>query len=161
MFSDHIVLLCMDNSRNPLPADGRWETIWLRILGGLVTYCDGNLTLQEEALYSSASRDWKFNGNASALSLIRLKRIIIVKTTNNGNMRRLSEIAEIQRSLAWLEREKILEHFNVELRLSPRWVRGDIGSTHATKTCHDLNAYTSIFETNNHKVINNTSLDSL
>jgi hypothetical protein len=49
--------------------------------------------------------------------------------------------------------------FDVELRPSPRWVRGNIGSTDATKTCHTLNAY--IFETNNRKVINNTSLDSL
>jgi hypothetical protein len=49
--------------------------------------------------------------------------------------------------------------FDGELRLSPRWVRGNIGSTDATKTCHTLNAY--IFETNNRKVINNTSLDSL
>jgi hypothetical protein len=42
---------------------------------------------------------------------------------------------------------------------SPRWVAGNIGSTDATKTCHTLNAY--IFETNNRKVINNTSLDGL
>jgi hypothetical protein len=49
--------------------------------------------------------------------------------------------------------------FDVELRLSPRWVGGNIGSTDATKTCHNLNDY--IFETNNRKVINNTSLDSL
>jgi hypothetical protein len=48
--------------------------------------------------------------------------------------------------------------FDVELRLSPRWVGGNIGSTDATKTRHNLNAY--IFETNNNKVINNTSLDS-
>jgi hypothetical protein len=48
--------------------------------------------------------------------------------------------------------------FDVELRLSPLWVGSDIGSTDATKTCHILNAY--IFEINNHKVINNTSLDS-
>jgi hypothetical protein len=50
-------------------------------------------------------------------------------------------------------------NFDVELCLSPRWIGGDIGSTDATKTCHTLNAY--IFETNNLKVINNTSLDSL
>jgi hypothetical protein len=49
--------------------------------------------------------------------------------------------------------------FDVEVRLSPRWVGGNIGSTNATKTCHILNAY--IFENNNSKVINNTSLDSL
>jgi hypothetical protein len=49
--------------------------------------------------------------------------------------------------------------FDLELRLSPRWVGGNIGSTDATKTCHNLNA--NIFETNNLKVINNTSLDSL
>jgi hypothetical protein len=49
--------------------------------------------------------------------------------------------------------------FDVELRLSPRWVGGNIGSTDATKTCHNLNAY--IFENNNRKVINNTLLDSL
>jgi hypothetical protein len=49
--------------------------------------------------------------------------------------------------------------FDVELRLSPRWVGGNIGSTDATKTCHDLNVY--IFETNNRKAISNTSLDSL
>jgi hypothetical protein len=48
--------------------------------------------------------------------------------------------------------------FDVELRLSLRLVRGNIGSTDATKTCHILNA--SIFKTNNRKVINNT-LDSL
>jgi hypothetical protein len=45
------------------------------------------------------------------------------------------------------------------LRLSPPWVRGNIGSTDATKTCHNLNA--DIFEINNHEVINNTSLDRL
>jgi hypothetical protein len=49
--------------------------------------------------------------------------------------------------------------FDVELRLSPRWVGGNIGSTDVTKTCHNLKAY--IFETNNCNVINNTSLDSL
>jgi hypothetical protein len=49
--------------------------------------------------------------------------------------------------------------FDVELRLSPRWVGGNIKITDAMKTCHILNAY--IFETNNRKVINNTSLDSL
>jgi hypothetical protein len=49
--------------------------------------------------------------------------------------------------------------FDLELRLSPRWVEGNIGSTDATKTSHILNAY--IFETNNREVINNTSLDSL
>jgi hypothetical protein len=48
--------------------------------------------------------------------------------------------------------------FDVELCLSPRWVEGNIGSTDAMKTCHNLNAYN--FETNNHKVINYTSLDS-
>jgi hypothetical protein len=48
--------------------------------------------------------------------------------------------------------------FDVELRLSPRWVGDIIGSTDATKTYHTLNAY--IFETNNREVINNTSLDS-
>jgi hypothetical protein len=48
--------------------------------------------------------------------------------------------------------------FDVELRLSPRWVGGNIRSTDATKTCHNLNAF---FETNNQRVINNTSLDSL
>jgi hypothetical protein len=48
--------------------------------------------------------------------------------------------------------------FGVELRLSPRWVGGNIGSTDATKTCHILKAY--IVESNNRKVINNTSLDS-
>jgi hypothetical protein len=37
--------------------------------------------------------------------------------------------------------------FDVELRLSPRWVGGNIGSTDATKTGHILNAY--IFESNN------------
>jgi hypothetical protein len=52
-----------------------------------------------------------------------------------------------------------LKDFDVELRLFPFWVRGNIESTDATKTCHDLNAY--IFEANNHKVINNTLLDSL
>jgi hypothetical protein len=46
----------------------------------------------------------------------------------------------------------------VELRLSPSWTGGNIGSTDAKKTCHALKAY--IFETNNPKVINNTSLDS-
>jgi hypothetical protein len=51
------------------------------------------------------------------------------------------------------------QSFDVELRLSPRWAGGNIGSTDATKTCHNLNAY--IFEINNRKVINNTSLDSL
>jgi hypothetical protein len=51
------------------------------------------------------------------------------------------------------------ECFDVELRHSPCWIGGNIGSTDATKTCHNLNAY--IFETNNLKVINNTSLDSL
>jgi hypothetical protein len=40
-----------------------------------------------------------------------------------------------------------------------RWVGGNIGSTDATKTSHNLNAF--IFETNNRKVVNNTSLDSL
>jgi hypothetical protein len=50
-------------------------------------------------------------------------------------------------------------HFDVELRLSPGWVGGNIGSTDATKTCYTLNAY--IFETNNRKIINSTSLDSL
>jgi hypothetical protein len=44
--------------------------------------------------------------------------------------------------------------FDVELRLSPRWVGNNIGSTDAT-----LKAY--IFETNNRKLINNTSSDSL
>jgi hypothetical protein len=53
----------------------------------------------------------------------------------------------------------LLRVFDVELRLSPRWVGGNIGSTDATKTCHTLNAY--IFETNNRKVINNTSSDSV
>jgi hypothetical protein len=48
---------------------------------------------------------------------------------------------------------------DIELRLSPRLVGGNIGSTDATKTRHTLNAY--IFETNNREVINNTSLDSL
>jgi hypothetical protein len=48
---------------------------------------------------------------------------------------------------------------DVELRLFPRWLRGNIGSTDATKTCYILNAF--IFETNNCKVINNTSLDRL
>jgi hypothetical protein len=52
-----------------------------------------------------------------------------------------------------------IQLFDVELCLFPRWVRGNIGSTDATKTYHILNAY--IFEINNHKVINNTSLDSL
>jgi hypothetical protein len=52
----------------------------------------------------------------------------------------------------------LIAFFDVELRLSSRWVGGNIGRTDATKTCHNLNAY--IFETNNHKVINNTSLDS-
>jgi hypothetical protein len=55
--------------------------------------------------------------------------------------------------------DKDIKSFDVELRLSPRWIGGDIGSTDATKTRHTLNAY--IFETNNRKVINNTSLDSL
>jgi hypothetical protein len=49
--------------------------------------------------------------------------------------------------------------FDVELRLSPRWVRGNIGRTDATKTWHNFKVY--IFEINNRKVINNTSLDSL
>jgi hypothetical protein len=49
--------------------------------------------------------------------------------------------------------------FDAELRLSPRLVGGNIGSTDATKTCHILNAY--IFETKNRKVMNNTSADSL
>jgi hypothetical protein len=53
----------------------------------------------------------------------------------------------------------VLTAFDTELRLSPRWVRGNIGSTDAMKTCHTLNAY--IFETINRKVINNTSLYSL
>jgi hypothetical protein len=46
-----------------------------------------------------------------------------------------------------------------ELRFSAPWVWGNIGSTGVRKTCHILNAY--IFENNNQKVINNTSLDSL
>jgi hypothetical protein len=49
--------------------------------------------------------------------------------------------------------------FEVELRLSLRWVGDNIGSTEATKTYHTLKAY--IFEINNHKLINVTSLDSL
>jgi hypothetical protein len=51
--------------------------------------------------------------------------------------------------------------FEVELRLSPRWLGGNIGSTDATKIYDILNAYN--FKTNNRKVINNTrtSLDSL
>jgi hypothetical protein len=49
--------------------------------------------------------------------------------------------------------------FDVELRLSPRWVGGNIRSSDPTKAGHILNAY--IVETNNRKVINNTSLDSL
>jgi hypothetical protein len=49
--------------------------------------------------------------------------------------------------------------FDAELCLSPRWVGCNIGSTDATKTCHTLNAY--IFETNNRKAMNDTSLDSL
>jgi hypothetical protein len=53
----------------------------------------------------------------------------------------------------------MLIYFDVELRLSPHWVGGNIGSTDATETCHTLNAY--IFETNNRKVINYTSLDGL
>jgi hypothetical protein len=53
----------------------------------------------------------------------------------------------------------IILYFDVELRLSPRWAGGNIGSTDATKTCHNLNAY--IFEINIRKVINNTSLASL
>jgi hypothetical protein len=48
---------------------------------------------------------------------------------------------------------------DIELRLYTRWVGGNIGSTDAKKTCHNLNAY--IFETINNKVINNTPLDSL
>jgi hypothetical protein len=51
------------------------------------------------------------------------------------------------------------DYFDVELRLSPRWVGDNIGTTDATKTCHILKAY--IFETNNRKVINDASLDSL
>jgi hypothetical protein len=39
--------------------------------------------------------------------------------------------------------------FDVELRLSPCWIGGNIGSTDATKTCHNLNAH--IFVTNNSK----------
>jgi hypothetical protein len=31
--------------------------------------------------------------------------------------------------------------FDVELRLSPRWVGANIGSTGATKICHNLKAY--------------------
>jgi hypothetical protein len=49
--------------------------------------------------------------------------------------------------------------FDVELRLSPHWVVGNIRSTDVAKTCHTLNAY--IFETNNREVIHITSLDSL
>jgi hypothetical protein len=48
---------------------------------------------------------------------------------------------------------------DVELRHSPSWVGGNIGITDATKTCHILNAY--IFKTNNRKVIDDTSLDSV
>jgi hypothetical protein len=51
------------------------------------------------------------------------------------------------------------DRFDVELRLSPRWVGGNIGSTDATKIYHTLNAY--IVEINNRKVINNAPLDSL
>jgi hypothetical protein len=52
-------------------------------------------------------------------------------------------------------REEFLKcDFDVELRLSPRWVGGNIGRTDGQKTCHTLNAY--IFEINNRKVINNT-----
>jgi hypothetical protein len=58
-----------------------------------------------------------------------------------------------------IHREDNVKSFDVELRLSPPWVRRNIGSTDATKTCHTLNAY--ILETNNRKVINNTSLDRL
>jgi hypothetical protein len=47
-------------------------------------------------------------------------------------------------------------HKPVEQHLSPLWIGGNIEST---DECHNLNAY--IFETNNRKVINNTSLDSL
>jgi hypothetical protein len=49
--------------------------------------------------------------------------------------------------------------FDVELRLSSPWLGGNIGSTEAKKTCHNLKAY--IFENNNRKVINSTLLDSL
>jgi hypothetical protein len=49
--------------------------------------------------------------------------------------------------------------YDTELRLSRCWEGGYIGSTDAVNTCHTLNAY--IFKTNNRKVINNTSLDSL
>jgi UDP-galactopyranose mutase len=49
--------------------------------------------------------------------------------------------------------------FDVQLRLSRRWVGGNIGSTDATITYHNLNAH--IFETNNRTVINNKSLYSL
>jgi hypothetical protein len=50
-------------------------------------------------------------------------------------------------------------HFDVELRLSPRWVGGNIGNTDATKRYYILNVY--IFKIKNRKIINNTSLDSL
>jgi hypothetical protein len=53
-------------------------------------------------------------------------------------------------SASWYHACSVLD---VELRLSPCWVRGNIGSMDATKTYHILNAY--IFETNHRKVINN------
>jgi hypothetical protein len=73
--------------------------------------------------------------------------VTFIRNTSGSNLVRGSDYTETFRG------------FNVKLRISPRWVRGNIGSTDARETCHILNAY--IFETNNHKVIINTSLDSL
>jgi hypothetical protein len=63
------------------------------------------------------------------------------------------------RKIWCVQRDLLYGDFDVELCVSPRWLGGNIGNTDATKTCHNLNAY--IFETNNRKVINNASLDSL
>jgi hypothetical protein len=75
----------------------------------------------------------------------------------------ICKVLKIRRpaSVAWTSLQSQIGTivFYVELRLSPRWVGGNIGSTDATKTYHTLNAY--IFETNNRKVINNASLGSV
>jgi hypothetical protein len=66
---------------------------------------------------------------------------------------------EIAKTIRGVKITTPLVRFDVELLLSPCWVWGNIGSTDATKTCHTLNTY--IFETNNRKVLNTASLDSL
>jgi hypothetical protein len=68
------------------------------------------------------------------------------------------ETTATHREIHRLREDKTLHNtycpsFDVELRLFPCWVEGNIGSTDATKTCHNLNVY--IFEINNRKVINN------